>query len=158
MAPHPACRLAKLRLSRGSARSAVAAAPANIEHVVRHLEPAVLEQCRHLTVDETFELTAGIEVGDDAAFGAHQMMVMVLRIRLGEFMAIAATCPRHPRHHADVDEFSELPVHGGGGHTRLAHHFIGRERTVGGFDGRNHRGTVRCETQPASRQHLADSG
>ena len=47
--------------------------------MVRHLEPAVLEQCRHLTVDETFELTAGIEVGDDAAFGAHQMVVMVLR-------------------------------------------------------------------------------
>ena len=126
--------------------------------MVRHLEPAVLEQCRHLTVDETFELTAGIEVGDDAAFGAHQMMVMVLRIRLGEFVTIAAARARHTRHHADVDEFSELPVHGGGGHTRLAHHFVGRERTVGGFDGRHHRGTVRCEAQPASRQHLADGG
>ena len=54
--------------------AAVAAAAAHVEHMVRDLKAASGQQRVNLAVDQLLQLRARVEVGDDAAPGAHQVM------------------------------------------------------------------------------------
>ena len=149
MAAGPGRRLeGAARRCLASAAGALTAAAAHVEQVVRDLETAALEQRRHLAFDQPLELRTRFEVGDDAAFHAHEVVVMVLRELLRQLVAITASGTGHPHDHASLHEFSEVAVRSGHRNPRRLHHFLRGQRSVRRLEGAQH-GTAMCR-QPCT--------
>lgn len=135
-----------------SAPGALTAATTHVEQVVRHLEPTALEECRDFALDQTLELRARFEVGDDAALHAHQVMMVVLRELLGQFVTVSATRTGDSGDHPGLDEFGEVSVRGGHRDAGRLHHLVGRQRTAGRLERAQHGAAMCSEPHTVARQ------
>ena len=96
--------------------------------MVSDLEPARFEQRLDLAIDQLLELRTRVEIGDCAAVGAHQVMVMVLRQFFGEFVSIAASDANNSDDNTCRNQLGENSIHSRGRHARPSDDFLDRQR------------------------------
>lgn len=121
--------------------------------MVLDIEARGSEQRSHFLGDESLEALAGLEVGDDAALGAHGV-VMVVRDGFSEFVAFASARTRNSAHHTGIDHFGQVAVRRALRHTRSLHHLVGGEWPVAVLEHRQYRPTVSREFQLVHRKYL----
>ena len=102
----------------------------HVEQVVRFGEPCRFQQRLQFFRDQPLELRAGVEVVDDAALGAHQMVMMVAGQGLGDLESIGAIGTSDANGDTGVTEFSEISVCGRQWHTRDLGNFVRGDRTI----------------------------
>lgn len=112
--------------------------------MVRDLEAARVQQRVDFAIDQLFELRTRVEVGDDTAVGAHEVMVMMLRKLLGQFVTIATADARDPDHNTGLDQFGEISIRGRRRYASAGHNLFNGQRARRVLQHGEYRTSVAC--------------